>query len=133
MPNRSGNDGTITRFGWKAQNKSVVIFAGEAYNVEMGVTNDVFPTSTDETRELQPGEKRAERHHPHRHRTISRNQGFNNPLHILPDWLEFAIFMRQLAPPATGAVLAERPARAATVRHGRQQSRGSAAFFATRR
>ncbi len=23
-PNRSGNDGTITRFGWKAQNKSVI-------------------------------------------------------------------------------------------------------------
>jgi hypothetical protein len=41
--NRSGNDGTITRFGWKAQNKSLLIFAGEAYNVEMGVTNDLFP------------------------------------------------------------------------------------------
>src|SRR4029077_3102810 len=26
-PNRSGNDGTITRFGWKAQNKSIMIFA----------------------------------------------------------------------------------------------------------
>ena len=34
--NRSGNDGTITRFGWKAQNKSLLIFAGEAYNVEAG-------------------------------------------------------------------------------------------------
>src|SRR5262249_28153638 len=29
--NRNGNDGTITRFGWKAQNKSLVIFSGEAY------------------------------------------------------------------------------------------------------
>src|SRR5208283_6070248 len=28
QPNRSGNDGTITRFGWKAQNKSLEIFAG---------------------------------------------------------------------------------------------------------
>src|SRR6266850_1391519 len=37
-PNRSGNDGTITRFGWKAQNKSLLIFSGEAYNVEMGIT-----------------------------------------------------------------------------------------------
>src|SRR5712691_2295269 len=55
MPNRSGNDGTITRFGWKAQNKSVVVFAGEAYNVEMGVTNDVFPTSTDETPDCAHG------------------------------------------------------------------------------
>jgi CxxC motif-containing protein (DUF1111 family) len=42
-PNYSGNDGTITRFGWKAQNKSLEIFSGEAYNVEMGVTNEEFP------------------------------------------------------------------------------------------
>lgn len=40
--NRNGNDGTITRFGWKAQNKSLLIFAGEAYNVEMGVSNELF-------------------------------------------------------------------------------------------
>jgi len=40
--NRNGNDGTITRFGWKAQNKSLMIFAGEAYNVEMGVSNELF-------------------------------------------------------------------------------------------
>jgi Di-haem oxidoreductase, putative peroxidase len=41
--NLSGNDGTITRFGWKAQNKSLFIFAMEAYNVEQGVTNEGFP------------------------------------------------------------------------------------------
>ncbi len=41
--NTSGNDGTITRFGWKAQNKSMLIFSGEASNVEQGVANDVFP------------------------------------------------------------------------------------------
>ena len=41
--NTSGNDGSITRFGWKAQNKSLLIFAGEAYNVEQGVTNEAFP------------------------------------------------------------------------------------------
>jgi CxxC motif-containing protein (DUF1111 family) len=41
--NTTGNDGTITRFGWKAQNKSLLIFAGEAYNVEQGVTNELFP------------------------------------------------------------------------------------------
>ena len=39
----SGNDGTIARFGWKAQNKSILAFAGEAYNVEQGVTNESFP------------------------------------------------------------------------------------------
>lgn len=41
--NTSGNDGTITRFGWKAQNKSLLVFAGEAYNVESGVSNELFP------------------------------------------------------------------------------------------
>jgi CxxC motif-containing protein (DUF1111 family) len=41
--NTSGNDGTMTRFGWKAQNKSLLMFAGEAYNVEMGVSNELFP------------------------------------------------------------------------------------------
>ena len=40
--NHNGNDGTISRFGWKAQNKSLLIFAGEAYNVEMGVSNELF-------------------------------------------------------------------------------------------
>src|SRR3989449_11211002 len=49
-PNTSGNDGTITRFGWKAQNKSLELFSGEAYNVEQGVTNELFPTERDETR-----------------------------------------------------------------------------------
>jgi len=42
-PNRSGNDGTITRFGWKAQNKSLLEFSHEAYSVEIGETNQMFP------------------------------------------------------------------------------------------
>jgi CxxC motif-containing protein (DUF1111 family) len=42
--NRSGNDGSIARFGWKAQNKSLLLFAGEASNVELGVTNEIFST-----------------------------------------------------------------------------------------
>jgi CxxC motif-containing protein (DUF1111 family) len=46
--NTNGNDGTVTRFGWKAQNKSLLIFAGEAYNVEMGVTNENFPNEREE-------------------------------------------------------------------------------------
>ncbi|HEY6923209.1 MAG TPA: di-heme oxidoredictase family protein [Steroidobacteraceae bacterium] len=41
--NYNGNDGTIARFGWKAQNKSLLLFSGEAYNVEMGVANELFP------------------------------------------------------------------------------------------
>ena len=52
-PNRNGNDGTITRFGWKAQNKSLAIFSAEAYNVEMGITNEGFQQERDETASCQ--------------------------------------------------------------------------------
>src|SRR5439155_3381294 len=45
--NRNGNDGTIARFGWKAQNKSLLLFSGEAYNVEMGITNELFQNERD--------------------------------------------------------------------------------------
>ncbi len=47
--NNNGNDGTIARFGWKAQNKSLLLFSGEAYNVEMGITNELFQTERAET------------------------------------------------------------------------------------
>ncbi len=47
--NNNGNDGTVARFGWKAQNKSLLLFSGEAYNVEMGITNELFQTERDET------------------------------------------------------------------------------------
>src|SRR5947209_5769620 len=40
--NHEGNAGTVSRFGWKAQNKSLEIFAGEAYLVEQGVSNELF-------------------------------------------------------------------------------------------
>jgi len=40
--NLSSNDGTINKFGWKSQNKSLMMFAGEAYNVELGVSNEVM-------------------------------------------------------------------------------------------
>jgi CxxC motif-containing protein (DUF1111 family) len=51
--NHEGNTGTITRFGWKAQNKSLQIFAGEAYNVEQGVTNEDF--ENERTGQFQSG------------------------------------------------------------------------------
>ena len=51
--NRNGNDGTVTRFGWKAQNKSLLLFSGEAYNVEMGITNELFQQERDETPSCQ--------------------------------------------------------------------------------
>jgi CxxC motif-containing protein (DUF1111 family) len=40
--NNNGNDGSIARFGWKAQNQTLLLFSGEAYNVEMGITNELF-------------------------------------------------------------------------------------------
>jgi CxxC motif-containing protein (DUF1111 family) len=109
IPNRSGNDGTITRFGWKAQNKSLTIFAGEAYNVEMGITNDVFPTRVNETPACSQGVNEPN-DITRTDTTDVRNQAFNNPRHILPDWLEFAIFMRGLAPlaPAPFSASAQR-------------------------
>jgi len=53
MTNNNGNDGTIARFGWKAQNKSLLLFSGEAYNVEMGITNELFKTEREEAPECQ--------------------------------------------------------------------------------
>ncbi len=52
--NTSDNDGTIARFGWKAQNKSLLVFAGEAYNVEMGISNELFETERNEDPGCQP-------------------------------------------------------------------------------
>jgi CxxC motif-containing protein (DUF1111 family) len=46
--NLSSNTATITKFGWKAQNPSLDVFAGEAYNVEMGITNDNVPMKRNE-------------------------------------------------------------------------------------
>ena len=51
--NVNGNDGTIARFGWKAQNKSLLLFSGEAYNVEMGISNELFQSERDETPSCQ--------------------------------------------------------------------------------
>jgi len=91
--NRNGNDGTITRFGWKAQNKSLLIFAGEAYNVEQGVTNELFPQERDETPEC------------HFNGTPEDQTRFDQTeLAAVPsDTVKFAIFMRFLAPPTPAA------------------------------
>jgi len=51
--NRNGNDGTISRFGWKAQNQSLLLFSGEAYNVEMGITNELFQSEREQNAACQ--------------------------------------------------------------------------------
>src|SRR5579871_1375997 len=97
-PNRSGNDGTISRFGWKAQNKSLAIFAGEAYNVEMGVSNDVFPNARDENHNCainKPAPNDINRVDD----TDVDNHAFNSPLHELPDWQLFLVTMRFMDAP----------------------------------
>jgi CxxC motif-containing protein (DUF1111 family) len=48
-PVYSGNDGSIQRFGWKAQVRSTLLMAGNQMNVEMGVTNETFPNEIDQT------------------------------------------------------------------------------------
>jgi CxxC motif-containing protein (DUF1111 family) len=99
--NTSGNDGTVTRFGWKAQNKSLLMFSGEAYNVEMGISNELFPndraavpgcvfnsTPDDDTNMLNPD---------------SGSPNYNTPVgtanQMSSDIVNFAGFMRLLAPP----------------------------------
>lgn len=89
-PNISGNDGTIMRFGWKAQNKSAEMFAGEAYNVEMGVTNELFP----DERSRPPASCLF---------NPTPEDSTNFPASgatILSDVVAFSNFMRFLAPPA---------------------------------
>jgi len=89
QPNTSGNDGTITRFGWKAQNKSLEIFSGEAYNVEQGVTSDLFPQERDEAPACQFNATPENR----------TNLDETDPLEVPSDVVKFALFMRFLAPP----------------------------------
>ena len=89
--NTNGNDGTITRFGWKAQNKSLIIFAGEAYNVEQGVSNEVFPQERDNI----PGCMFNTSPEDYTHFDSGTVAG------SWSDTVQFANFMRYLAPPQT--------------------------------
>src|SRR3989449_1454480 len=88
--NNNGNDGTVARFGWKAQNKSLLLFSGEAYNVEMGITNELFQTERDETPTCQfavvPN-------------TVTDTAG-ETPVDAVSPIEKFAFFARFLAAPA---------------------------------
>src|SRR3984885_11530380 len=92
--NLSANDGTITRFGWKAQNKSLLMFAGEAYNVEMGISNELFPQERDETPNCQGGYPT-----PNDYDNFPLTVTANPATEVLSDIEGFADFMRMLAPP----------------------------------
>jgi CxxC motif-containing protein (DUF1111 family) len=91
VPNMSANENTISRFGWKAQNKSITVFAGEAYNVEMGITNELFPTARLEDDDCNLGAEAND---------VTRVDGrFNDTLDAMADWLMFSLFMRFLDAP----------------------------------
>ena len=89
MTNNNGNDGTVARFGWKAQNKSLLLFAGEAYNVEMGVSNELFQSERDETASCQF--KAVPNDFSH----LDAAETFD----AFSDTEKFALFMRFAAPP----------------------------------
>ena len=79
------------------------MFAGEAYNVEMGITNELFPQAKEE----DPGCNGPEKPEPNdvtRMQTNDTgpppNQAFKNPLHILADWMQFQLLMRFTDAPA---------------------------------
>jgi CxxC motif-containing protein (DUF1111 family) len=98
VPNRSGNDGTITRFGWKAQNKSLEIFSGEAYNVEMGITNELFPNERPSPDEAMAGGLPANC----KMNATPEDATVMNPgayTEVPSDVVQFSTFMRLLAPP----------------------------------
>jgi CxxC motif-containing protein (DUF1111 family) len=94
-PNRNGNDGTISRFGWKAQNKSLEVFAGEAYNVEMGITNELFMNERASPDEA--GLPANCRLNPMPEDTTNMNAVQTTD--VPSDVVGFAMFMRLLAPP----------------------------------
>jgi CxxC motif-containing protein (DUF1111 family) len=92
--NTSGNDGTITRFGWKAQNKSLLIFSGEAYNVEQGVTNEAFPNERDDTQGCRLNPTPEDATH------LTDPEPSNSPASdFSSDVVNFAAFMRLTAAP----------------------------------
>ena len=106
--NANANDGRATRFGWKAQNVSLLLFSGEAYNVEMGLTSELFPTERSLNPDCQPDTV------PN---NITGREGIMDPDQLLSDIEKFALFTRFLAPPTPSAT---EPGGAASITRGRQ-------------
>jgi len=87
--NVNGNDGRVARFGWKAQNPSLLVFSAEAYNVEMGISNEGFPIEREERAGC--GFKQVP--------NDTTNFDAATGLETVSDVEKFAFFMRFLAPP----------------------------------
>ncbi|HEX3770341.1 MAG TPA: di-heme oxidoredictase family protein [Polyangiaceae bacterium] len=98
--NTTGNDGTVTRFGWKAQNKSLVIFSGEAYNVEQGVSNEVFP----QERSAVAGCVFNSAPEDATNLVFGEGGTSGTPSQVSSDVVNFAAFARLSAPPAQASL-----------------------------
>jgi len=127
--NHNGNDGTIARFGWKAQNKSLELFAGEAYNVEMGISNEIFTQDRPLPEEDQSGTGLPANclnldhgGYPEDTTNFTATNGadqFATNASIPSDVVQFAMFMRLLAPPPRGdVVLNGQPVSGASINNG---------------
>ena len=131
--NHNGNDCTIARFGWKAQNKSLELFAGEAYNVEQGVSNEVFTQDRPLPEEDQSGTglpanclDLSLKGYPEDSTNFTATPGadqFATNASVPSDVVQFAMFMRFLAPPPPGGVVVN----GASV-NSNEISKGAAAF-----
>ena len=106
QPNVNGNDGTISRFGWKAQNQSLLLFSGEAYNVEMGISNELFPSERNQTACQSATSVPND---------VTNPDGAT-PLDALNAIEKFALFMRFLAPPTPSS---NTPGGAQSIANGR--------------
>jgi CxxC motif-containing protein (DUF1111 family) len=102
--NTSGNDGTITRFGWKAQNKSLLVFSGEAYNVEMGVTNEAFPNERSGVPGCVFNGTPEDGTNMLNHHGLDSNSSPGSL--VSSDIVNFAMLSRLLAPPAPASLSA---------------------------
>ena len=102
-PNISDDDGTIARFGWKAQNKSLLYFSGEAYTVEEGVSDEAFPSENDESIPscLPPFPVSQGTNHTKGVPDDRNDTGEapKIPVNFPGDLERFSLFMRFLAPP----------------------------------
>lgn len=105
--NRNGNDGTITRFGWKAQVVSLLLFAGEAYNVEMGISSELFNNERDQTEACQYSTLPND--------ITEMDQTSGQPIASAIE--NFAVFMRLLAPPTASLTT---PGSSTSIARGRQ-------------
>lgn len=104
--NNNGNDGTISRFGWKAQNVSLLLFSGEAYNVEMGITSELFQNERDQTPACQFATVPND----------TQNFEAGNALEGTTAIQNFANFQRFLAPPTPST---DSPGGAESIARGR--------------